>query len=208
MIMALPLLVAGCGEVVKKVWFGSQGLEVPENFGGEKEPFSCSRARTVAGQQSITRNSAPGESYRVDVAGLKTACEVAGNEVLTQIKIKFRVIAGPGNLSDRTEIRYYVQASDLNGTNSNKKFYTSYFAVPGTGKSYEVVEIIEHLTNSKEKNARLTVGIAPDPRPATPRQAAPQRTVPQGFVTQGTVTTIPPVQSEPLAGQESLIWGQ
>ncbi len=192
--------LTGCGEIVKEIWWKSQGLEVPENMGGEKPKVVCPKVQMVAGQRSLLRASKPGESYRVDIAGAKTACDVLGSDVLTQIKIKFRVLAGPGNTTQLAETRYYVTASDADGKNKAKKYYTSYFPVLSAGKPFETVEIIEHSVDTRKHNFVLSIGIEQDPRLVQPRQptAVPQTT---------TRTSVPvPVQQETLPGNEDLIW--
>ncbi len=199
LILALFALT-GCGEIFKQIWWKSQGREVPEDFGGEKPAVVCPTVQIAPGMRSLLRASQPGESYRVDIAGAKTACDKLGSDTLTQIKIKFRVLAGPGNTTQLAEIRYFVSASDGDGKNQTKKFYTSYFPVREAGKPYETVEIIEHNVITRQKKFLLSVGIEQDPKRPQPGQA---QTVQQQTIR---AVTIAPVQQETLPGTENLIW--
>ena len=202
-VLSFPLLVvallalSGCAEIGKRIWWGSQGREVPDAVAAEVKR-TCPTVQISPGHRSLLRASQPGESYRVDIAGAKTACDVLGSDVLTQIKIKFRVLAGPGNTTSLAEIDYFVTASDANGQNRTRKQYTSVFPIREAGKPYETVEILEHNVVSKQKSFLLSLGIVQDLKRAQPRAT-------QHIQRQVTVP-LAPVQQEALPGTENLIW--
>jgi hypothetical protein len=158
------VLSTGCGKIVSTVVDsgGNQPLNA-RALPAQQTSFICPKANITQSRSSLAKNS-PGRSYRVDIVGLKTVCKITGDNLLTQIKIKFRLMSGPGNNVGTVEARYVVSASDPDGRNNNRKSYNSYFPIPEPGTAYETVEIVEHIMAVEQGNARLTVGLEPEAR--------------------------------------------